>query len=170
MIGGLTIIGIPPTSGFMSEWILFNGVLQTGVHDMNSFRVVLFGFGILATVLSTAYILWMYKRVFFGKLPEYLHDVKDSNRYITVTMAVLAALTLIIGVYPNPFIAPISTYVQAMFANTPQVLPLPGHDHSSSIPINRNVNPISDSHLPHNIYIDHSASLLLSIQRPGAQI
>jgi NADH-quinone oxidoreductase subunit M len=169
MIGGLTIIGIPPTSGFMSEWILFNGVLQTGVHDMNSFRVILFGFGILATVLSTAYILWMYKRIFFGKLPEYLRDVKDSNRYITVTMAVLAALTLIIGVYPNPFVTPISTYVQAMFANTPQILPLPGHEHTSSIPINRNVNPVSDSHLPHNIYIDHSAGLLLSIQRPGAQ-
>src|ERR1044071_9144497 len=30
MIGALTIIGIPPTSGFMAEWILFNGVLQTG--------------------------------------------------------------------------------------------------------------------------------------------
>src|SRR6185312_6202998 len=82
MIGGLTIIGIPPTSGFMSEWILFNGVLQTGVHDMNSFRVVLFGFGILTTVLSTAYILWMYKRIFFGKLPEYLQQVKESNRYV----------------------------------------------------------------------------------------
>src|ERR1041384_5840909 len=49
MIGALTIIGIPPTSGFMAEWILFNGVLQTGVHDANSFRVVLFGFGILTT-------------------------------------------------------------------------------------------------------------------------
>src|SRR5919206_574827 len=33
MIGALTIIGIPPTSGFMAEWILFNGVLQTGIHD-----------------------------------------------------------------------------------------------------------------------------------------
>jgi NADH-quinone oxidoreductase subunit M len=169
MIGGLTIIGIPPTSGFMSEWILFNGVLQTGVHDMNSFRVVLFGFGMLATVLTTAYILWMYKRIFFGKLPEYLRDVKDSNRYITVTMAVLAALTLIIGVYPNPLVTPISAYLQAMFANTPQVLPLPGHDHTSSIPINRNANPISDSHLPHSIYIDHSAGLLLSMPRPGVQ-
>src|SRR5262245_503832 len=29
MIGGLTIIGIPPTSGFMSEWITFNGALQS---------------------------------------------------------------------------------------------------------------------------------------------
>lgn len=169
MIGGLTIIGIPPTSGFMSEWILFNGVLQTGVHDMNSFRVVLFGFGILTTVLSTAYILWMYKRIFFGKLPEYLHQVKDSNRYITVTMAVLAAITLIIGVYPNPFVTPISSYIQAMFANTPQVLPLPGHGHNLPIPISRNINPISDIQIPHNIYNVHTAGMLLGIQNSGVQ-
>lgn len=169
MIGGLTIIGIPPTSGFMSEWILFNGVLQTGVHDMNSFRVVLFGFGILTTVLSTAYILWMYKRIFFGKLPEYLQQVKESNRYVTVTMAVLAAITLIVGVYPNPFVTPISSYIQAMFGNTPQVLPLPGHGHQSPISINRNVNPISDSQLPHNIYTEHAAGLLFSTHRSGVQ-
>jgi NADH-quinone oxidoreductase subunit M len=169
MIGGLTIIGIPPTSGFMSEWILFNGVLQTGVHDMNSFRVVLFGFGMLATVLTTAYILWMYKRIFFGKLPEYLHNVKEANRYITVTMGVLAALTLIIGVYPNPLVTPISTYIQAMFANNPQVLPLPGHGHVSPIPINKNINPISDNQLPHNIYTEHAAGLVFNFHKPGAQ-
>jgi proton-translocating NADH-quinone oxidoreductase chain M len=125
MIGGLTIIGIPPTSGFMSEWILFNGVLQTGIHDMNSLRIALFGFGILTTVLSSAYILWMYKRIFFGKIPQELVHVKDANRYITVTMGALAALTLIIGVYPTPFLNPIAGYIQGIFAHTPNVLPLP---------------------------------------------
>ena len=125
MVGGLTIIGIPPTSGFMSEWILFNGVLQTGIHDMNSLRIALFGFGILTTVLSSAYILWMYKRIFFGKIPQELVHVKDANRYITVTMGALAALTLIIGVYPTPFLNPIAGYIQGIFAHTPDVLPLP---------------------------------------------
>src|ERR671926_363750 len=125
MIGALTIIGIPPTSGFMAEWILFNGVLQTGVHDANSFRVVLFGFGILTTVLSSAYILWMYKRIFFGKIPEELVHVKDSNKYVTATMAALAALTLIIGVYPNPFLNPITGYIQGIFAHTAGVLKIP---------------------------------------------
>ncbi len=125
MIGALTIIGIPPTSGFMAEWILFNGVLQTGVHDANSFRVALFGFGILTTVLSSAYILWMYKRIFFGKIPEELVHVKDSNKYVTVTMAALAAITLIIGVYPNPLLNPITGYIQGIFAHTPGVLKIP---------------------------------------------
>ncbi|HET7389817.1 MAG TPA: NADH-quinone oxidoreductase subunit M [Nitrososphaeraceae archaeon] len=161
MIGGLTIIGIPPTSGFMAEWILFNGVLQTGIHDANSFRVALFGIGILTTVLSSAYILWMYKRIFFGKIPEELVHVKDSNRYVTVTMATLAAITLIIGVYPNPLLNPITGYIQGIFAHTPAVLKLPttmGQNVSTSsnggggMQINKNIIPSSNEFSNNNIH------------------
>ncbi|AFU58100.1 NADH-quinone oxidoreductase subunit M [Candidatus Nitrososphaera gargensis Ga9.2] len=127
MIGALTIIGIPPTSGFMGEWILFNGMLQTAATDMDPLRTTMFGLGILATVLSSAYILWMFKRIFFGKIPEELAHVKDSNRYITVTMAVFAAMTLIIGVYPDLFLAPIDDYINGMFEGNSEVLPVPVH-------------------------------------------
>ena len=127
MIGALTIIGIPPTSGFMGEWILFNGVLQTATVHMDSLRTTMFGLGILATVLSSAYILWMFKRIFFGKIPEELTHVKDSNRYITATMAVFAAMTLIIGVLPDTFLTPITDYIGGMFEGNEAVLPVPAH-------------------------------------------
>ena len=65
------------------------------------------------------------QRVFFGKIPERLVHVKDSNRYITATMAFLAAMTLIVGVYPDVFLVPITGYITNMFSNTPEVLPLP---------------------------------------------
>ena len=125
MIGALTIIGIPPTSGFMAEWIMFNGVLQTATADMDPLRTAMFAFGILATVLSSAYILWMFKRIFFGKIPEELAHVKDSNRYITATMAAFAALTLVIGVYPDLFLAPVTDYVESIFVGQEGVLPVP---------------------------------------------
>ena len=131
MIGALTIIGIPPTSGFMSEWILFGGVLQTAVSQADSFRVVLFGFGILTTVLSSAYILWMYKRIFFGKIPERLVYVKDSSAYITATMAALAGLTLFLGVYPDPILNPITNYVESVFPQDSGVLQLPSQTEES---------------------------------------
>ncbi len=130
MIGALTIIGIPPTSGFMAEWIMFNGVLQTATNHMDPLRTAMFAFGILTTVLSSAYILWMYKRIFFGKIPEELAHVKDSSRYITVTMAVLAALTLVIGVAPDLFLNPITTYISGVFAGNHNVFTIP---HSGSI-------------------------------------
>jgi proton-translocating NADH-quinone oxidoreductase chain M len=125
MIGALTIIGIPPTSGFMAEWVLFNGVLQTATAQMDSLRIIMFALGILATVLSSAYILWMYKRIFFGKLPKELEHVKDSNRYITATMGVLAALTLIIGVYPDLFLNPMTNYINGIFEGHEGVQPIP---------------------------------------------
>jgi proton-translocating NADH-quinone oxidoreductase chain M len=126
MIGALTIIGIPPTSGFMAEWILFNGVLQTATAEMDPVKTTMFALGILATVLSSAYILWMYKRIFFGKIPEHLAHVKDSNRYITATMGVFAAMTLIIGVYPDLILNPITDYyANVMFEGDDNVLPVP---------------------------------------------
>jgi proton-translocating NADH-quinone oxidoreductase chain M len=130
MIGALTIIGIPPTSGFMAEWILFNGVLQTATADMDPLRTTMFALGILATVLSTAYILWLYKRIFFGKIPEHLAHVRDPNWYITATMGVFAALTLIIGVYPDLFLNPITDYYSnIMFQGQEDVvLPVPSQD------------------------------------------
>jgi NADH-quinone oxidoreductase subunit M len=134
MIGALTIMGIPPTSGFMAEWILFNGVLQSGVTNSDTLRIVAFGLGILATVLTAAYILWMYKRIFFGKIPEQYSKIKDSNRYVTVTMAALAAITLFLGVYPNPLLNPVADYIQEMFSTDNTVLQF------------SNVNPVSLSY------------------------
>ena len=125
MIGALTIIGIPPTSGFMAEWILFSGVLQTATAEMDPLKTTMFALGILATVLSSAYILWMYKRIFFGKIPEQLAHVKDSNRYITATMAVFAAMTLIIGVYPDLFLNPTMDYYENVMFQGQEAIILP---------------------------------------------
>jgi NADH-quinone oxidoreductase subunit M len=133
MIAGLTLIGIPPTSGFMSEWVMFNGVLQTAAHNHDSVRTTIFALGILATVLSTAYLLWMYKRIFFGKIPEELAHVKDSNRYVTVTMAAFAAISLVIGVLPDTLLAPILHYVGGMFGSQSTVLPVPTPGHAAAV-------------------------------------
>jgi NADH-quinone oxidoreductase subunit M len=144
MIGGLTIIGIPPTSGFMSEWITFSGALQSGVEHAETLRVVAFALGLVATLLTAGYILWMYKRIFFGKIPQRLVNVKDSNRYITATMAFLAAMTLFVGVYPDVFLVPITGYITNMFSNTPEVLPLPtaeaGVRNETSTQLSQDVN------------------------------
>jgi NADH-quinone oxidoreductase subunit M len=148
MIGALTIIGIPPTSGFMAEWIMFNGVLQTATNDMDPLRTAMFAFGILATVLSSAYILWMYKRIFFGKIPEELAHVKDANRYITATMAAFAALSLIIGVYPDLFLSPVTDYISGvMFEGHEEILPVPVHaEGGQGAVVEENISPGEGEH------------------------
>lgn len=114
VIGALTIMGVPPTSGFMGEWTLFYGALKTALDDGSTLRIVLFGLGLLATVLTMAYILWMLKRVFFGKLPENLSNVKDGNWYMLAPMMVLAGFTIVLGIYPDIFFEKIIPFMQGV--------------------------------------------------------
>lgn len=121
MIGALTIMGVPITSGFMAEWVLFNGSLQDAIDDYDYLKIAAFAVAISTTVLTSAYILWMYKRIFFGMVPETLKNVGDSTRYVIVTMGVLAAFTLILGLYPDLFYSPIINYVENLYGTSSDI-------------------------------------------------
>ena len=124
MIGGLTIIGVPITSGFMSEWVLFNGALQDAVVNWSTVKAVSFALAITTTILTSAYILWMYKRIFYGITPETLKNVRDSSKYVLVTMGILASLTLVLGLYPDLFYKPIIGYVESLYPDSDVLIPV----------------------------------------------
>ena len=98
VIGALTIMGVPPTSGFMGEWIMFYGALETAIAEGSTIRAVAFGLGLVATALTMSYMLWMLKRVFFGKLPEHLQNVKEGSWYMTIPMMILAGFSIVVGI------------------------------------------------------------------------
>ena len=114
MIGALTIMGVPPTSGFMGEWTLFYGALQTALQQGSTIRMVTFGLGLVSTVFTMAYILWMIKRVFFGKLPENLSNTKEASWYITAPMMVLAGFSIVVGIYPDIFFKQIIPFMNGV--------------------------------------------------------
>ena len=114
MIGALTLMGVPPTSGFMAEWTMFYGALQTAIQQGSMIRMVTFGLGLVATVITMAYILWMIKRVFFGKLPENLENTKEANWYVTGPMMVLAGFSVVIGIYPDIFFNQIIPFMKGL--------------------------------------------------------
>ena len=113
-IGALTIMGIPPTSGFMAEWTMFYGALQTAIQQGSTIRMIAFGLGLVATVITMAYILWMIKRVFFGKLPEHLENTKEASWYVTAPMMVLAGFTIVVGIYPDIFFNQIIPFMKGV--------------------------------------------------------
>jgi NADH-quinone oxidoreductase subunit M len=112
-------MGVPITSGFMAEWVLFDGSLQGAlVNHIDSIKVIAFAIAMLTTALTSAYILWLYKRVFFGVVPETLKNVKDASAYVIITMGILAAFTLILGLYPDLFYKSIINYVENLYNHT----------------------------------------------------
>ena len=114
VIGALTIMGVPPTSGFMGEWPLFFGALETAIEEGSTLRAVTFGLGLVATALTMSYMLWMLKRVFFGKTPEHLENVKEGSWYMTAPMMVLAGFTIVVGIYPDIFLNTIIPYMNGV--------------------------------------------------------
>jgi NADH-quinone oxidoreductase subunit M len=114
VIGALTIMGVPPTSGFMGEWILFYGALETAIEEGSTIRAVTFGLGLVATALTMSYMLWMLKRVFFGKTPEHLENVKEGSWYMTAPMMVLAGFSIVVGIYPDIFFKTIIPYMNGV--------------------------------------------------------
>ena len=56
-------------------------------------------------VLRAAYLLWLYQRVFWGKVThEENQKLKDLDRRELATLVPLVALCFWIGVYPKPFL------------------------------------------------------------------
>ena len=95
MIFVLAALGLPGTSGFVGEFLILVGTFQ-----INIFVAVLASLGV---ILAAAYMLWLYKRVIFGKMtnPE-IKEMPDLNKTEIYIFASLVFLTLFFGFYPEP--------------------------------------------------------------------
>jgi len=97
MIFTLAAIGLPGTSGFIGELLILIGVFK------KSFLVATIAS--LGVILSAAYMLWLYRRVIFGKIKnEDLKKVLDLNKSELFILCCLAFPVLLLGFYPQPII------------------------------------------------------------------
>ena len=111
----LSALGLPGTSGFVGEFLVLIGVFQ------KSFLVaILASVGI---ILGAAYMLWLYKRVVFGKLEKNeLKELKDLNFSEGTVLFLLMALVLFFGFYPNLILDTIHTSVEELIKNYKQAI------------------------------------------------
>lgn len=103
MIGFLGLLGFPETNGFQSEWLIFGGGLQLGTQSgiVGETWLVLSFLAVISTIITASYALWTMKRVFFGQLPEELSQVKEGSPYMLAPIVFLAALTILLGIFPG---------------------------------------------------------------------
>jgi len=97
MLFALASLGLPGTSGFIGEFLILMGAFKD-----NFLVAVIASIGV---ILGAAYILWMYKRVVFGKLINSdLKKMVDLNKSEFFILSSLAAPILFFGFYPEPLI------------------------------------------------------------------
>jgi NADH-quinone oxidoreductase subunit M len=93
MIAGLASLGLPTTSGFVAELLVF-----MGTFPVYGLATALCAFGV---VLAAGYILWASQRVLFGPRMERWDALPDARPVDLVAMAVLTVPIFVVGVYPR---------------------------------------------------------------------
>lgn len=112
LLGGLSIAGVPPLAGFVSELMIFAGVVEAG------YWAVAF-IGLLVAILTTAYYLWAFQRIFLGSPRDSHSNIHESPSAMLIPMCIESFLILLLGIWPLmalPFISPAAKLLNQILA------------------------------------------------------
>ncbi len=96
IIGMFASMGLPGMSGFISEALIFLGMYQKFTTI-----TVLALFGLL---IGAAYLLWMFKRMFFGEVNPSVKEYSDMTALEVLYMSPLVVAVILFGIWPSPIL------------------------------------------------------------------
>jgi len=102
-IGGLASFGLPGTSGFVAELLVFLGTFRAKLAGLPSFLFPLYAVGaVVAIVITATYVLRLLQLIFHGHFDERRYaDLTTARTTEWVALVVLGGLLIVIGVYPT---------------------------------------------------------------------
>jgi NADH-quinone oxidoreductase subunit M len=95
-IAGVASLGLPTTSGFIAEFLVFVGSFSSGAPGIQVATIL----GVLGIVITAGYILWMLQRVFYGPPLEKFNKARDASILDRVYMFAFVAVIMGVGIYP----------------------------------------------------------------------
>ena len=96
IIGMFASMGLPGMSGFISEALIF-----LGMYEKYTTITVLALFGLL---IGAAYLLWMFKRMFFGDVNPEVKEYTDMTKLEVGYMIPLCIAVIVFGIFPAPIL------------------------------------------------------------------
>ncbi len=100
-VGGLSVVGVPPSNGFTSKWIIYHALMEAG----EPFLALL---SLVGSVITLAYIAKFLHAAFLGQPAPDLEDVKEAPKVMLVPMLLLSAGAVITGIFPGLLLEPIN--------------------------------------------------------------
>ncbi|GAU86854.1 NADH-ubiquinone oxidoreductase chain L [Bosea sp. BIWAKO-01] len=97
-VASLSMIGTPPTAGFVSKWYLALGSLEAGE---TAFMIVL----LASSILNAAYFLPVSYVAFFGTGPPVSDATVREIPMMTIPLVATAILSVSMGLFPGYFLA-----------------------------------------------------------------
>ena len=105
-VGSLGVIGLPPTGGFYSKWLLVLGTFDSG-------QLLFLGVLLLSSFLNGCYFLPIVYRAFFGTLQAPGEGgLQEAPACCLVPLLITAAVSVGLFVYPDLFVQLVKTGLQ----------------------------------------------------------
>lgn len=101
-IAALSISGIPPLNGFVSKWMVYQGVIQMGTEQSGSVATlwpIWLTCAMFGSALTLASFVKLLHSLFLSRMPSNLKDIKEVSPLQTVPMVILAAACVFLGVF-----------------------------------------------------------------------
>ena len=117
LVGSAAISALPPFNGFVSEWLTFQAILLS--PDLSSWVLKILAPAVgallaLSAALAAACFAKAFGITFLGRpRTDVAKQAKEADRLILVAMLALAALCLLVGVFPGLFIDALAPAVSA---------------------------------------------------------
>lgn len=108
IIGGLSLIGIPGTAGFIAKWYLLQGAIAA--HMWYVFAVILF-----SSLITLIYIWRVVEIAYFGHVDSTKGYIKEAPIIMLVPMVFLASLNIIWGIFPNYVLVHVAKIAEILF-------------------------------------------------------
>lgn len=101
LVAALAIAGVPPLNGFVSKWMVYQGLIEFG-REGNAAFVVFLVAAMAGSVLTLASFVKLLHSVFFGQRQARLDAVKEVGFTMWLPTALLAAACIALGVFAWP--------------------------------------------------------------------
>lgn len=112
VVGGLAMIGVPGTVGFVSKWYLVKAALEQG-------RFAVAALIVLSSLLAIIYVWRIVEVGFFTERPEKARIVREAPIGMLVPTWVLIGATVYFGLHTSLTVGVAETAVAALFGATP---------------------------------------------------
>jgi formate hydrogenlyase subunit 3/multisubunit Na+/H+ antiporter MnhD subunit len=96
-IAALSISGIPPFNGFVSKWMIYQGIIQRFTIDGSPFTIVWLVAAMVGSALTLASFVKLIYATFLST-PETPRQVTEVSASMWVPMVIMAGLCIIFGV------------------------------------------------------------------------
>jgi NADH-quinone oxidoreductase subunit M len=106
-------VGLPGLSGFVGEFLVLVGAFE--------YAPAVAAVATFCMILAAGYLLWMFQRIAFGEISEFFkslgHHLTDMTPAEVLTLAPLAALIVVFGLFPGLVLDLIHGSVTAVLAD-----------------------------------------------------